>query len=152
LIAVLWRSGLRVSEALALALELRNVDLDQGTLRVRHGKGDKSRTVGVDDQTTALLARWLDRRRHLSPGALPHLLHPARPADRHQLCPPPIPPPRSPRRDRAARACPRAQTHLGRATQAMSAADELRESERQLAAAGFFARRRLLRELRRQAA
>jgi len=42
LIAVLWRSGLRISEA--LALELRDVDLEAGTLRVRHGKGDKSRT------------------------------------------------------------------------------------------------------------
>ncbi len=67
LIAVLWRSGLRISEA--LALELRDVDLQAGTLRVRHGKGDKSRTVGVDEQTAALLARWLDRRRKLSPGA-----------------------------------------------------------------------------------
>jgi site-specific recombinase XerD len=67
LIAVLWRSGLRISEA--LALELRDVDLELGTLRVRHGKGDKSRTVGVDEQTAALLARWLDRRRRLSPGA-----------------------------------------------------------------------------------
>jgi len=67
LIAVLWRSGLRISEA--LALELRDVDLQAGTLRVRHGKGDKSRTVGVDEQASALLARWLDRRRRLSPGA-----------------------------------------------------------------------------------
>jgi site-specific recombinase XerD len=67
LIAVLWRSGLRISEA--LALELRDVDLQAGTLRVRHGKGDKSRTVGVDEQTGALLARWLDRRRRLGPGA-----------------------------------------------------------------------------------
>jgi site-specific recombinase XerD len=67
LIAVMWRSGLRISEA--LALELRDVDLQAGTLRVRHGKGDKSRTVGVDEQTAALLARWLDRRRGLSPGA-----------------------------------------------------------------------------------
>ena len=67
LIAVLWRSGLRISEA--LALELRDVDLEAGSLRVRHGKGDKSRTVGVDEQTSALLARWLDRRRKLSPGA-----------------------------------------------------------------------------------
>ncbi len=66
LIAVLWRSGLRISEA--LALELRDLDLEAGTLRVRHGKGDKSRTVGVDEQTAALLARWLDRRRRLSPG------------------------------------------------------------------------------------
>ncbi|MEO8969318.1 MAG: tyrosine-type recombinase/integrase [Solirubrobacteraceae bacterium] len=67
LIAVLWRCGLRISEA--LQLELRDVDLDAGTVRVRHGKGDKSRTVGIDEQTTALLARWLDRRRKLGPGA-----------------------------------------------------------------------------------
>ncbi|MFZ0091888.1 MAG: tyrosine-type recombinase/integrase [Solirubrobacteraceae bacterium] len=67
LIAVLWRSGLRISEA--LALELRDIDLEAGTLRVRHGKGDKSRTVGLDEQTAALLARWLDRRRRLGPGA-----------------------------------------------------------------------------------
>jgi integrase/recombinase XerD len=67
LIAVLWRSGLRISEA--LSLELRDVDLDVGSLRVRHGKGDRSRTVGVDEQTSALLARWIDRRRRLTPGA-----------------------------------------------------------------------------------
>lgn len=67
LIAVLWRCGLRISEA--LALELRDLDFEAGTIRVRHGKGDKSRTVGLDEQTAALLARWLDRRRDLSPGA-----------------------------------------------------------------------------------
>jgi site-specific recombinase XerD len=67
LIAVLWRCGLRISEA--LSLELRDVNLDAGTVRVRHGKGDRSRTVGIDEQTTALLARWLDRRKQLSPGA-----------------------------------------------------------------------------------
>jgi site-specific recombinase XerD len=70
LVAVLWRCGLRISEA--LSLELRDVDLDAGTVRVRHGKGDKSRTVGIDEQTAALLARWLDRRRTLGdrgPGA-----------------------------------------------------------------------------------
>ncbi len=67
LIAVLWRCGLRISEA--LALELRDVDLQAGTVRVRHGKGDRSRTVGLDEQTTAMLARWIDRRKKLSPGA-----------------------------------------------------------------------------------
>jgi site-specific recombinase XerD len=67
LIAVLWRCGLRISEA--LALELRDVDLNQGTLRVRHGKGDRPRTVGVDEQTAALLSRWIDRRKALTPGA-----------------------------------------------------------------------------------
>jgi len=61
LIAVLWRSGLRVGEA--LALELRDVDLAAGTLRVRHGKGDRSRTVGLDEHSAAQLARWIDRRR-----------------------------------------------------------------------------------------
>jgi site-specific recombinase XerD len=63
----MWRSGLRIGEA--LALELRDVDLDQGAVRVRHGKGDKARVVGVDEQTAALLARWIDRRRALNVGA-----------------------------------------------------------------------------------
>jgi len=67
LIAVLWRCGLRISEA--LALELRDVNLDAGTVRVRHGKGDRSRTVGLDEQTAALLARWLDRRKKIGAGA-----------------------------------------------------------------------------------
>ena len=67
LIAVLWRSGLRISEA--LALQLRDVDLDAGALRVRHGKGDRSRTVGIDEQTIALVARWIDRRQRLGVGA-----------------------------------------------------------------------------------
>jgi site-specific recombinase XerD len=63
LIAVLWRCGLRVGEA--LTLEPRDVDADAHTLRVRHGKGDKSRTVGLDDQAQALISRWLDRRHRL---------------------------------------------------------------------------------------
>src|SRR5215208_2013923 len=63
LIAVLWRCGLQVGEA--LALEPRDVDLAANALRVRHGKGDRSRTVGLDDQTQALIARWLDRRQRL---------------------------------------------------------------------------------------
>jgi len=67
LIAVLWRCGLRISEA--LSLELRDVDVQAGTVRVRHGKGDRSRTVGIDEQTAALLARWIDRRKKLAPGA-----------------------------------------------------------------------------------
>ncbi len=67
LIAVLWRCGLRISEA--LSLELRDVDVQAGTVRVRHGKDDRSRTVGLDEQTTALLARWIDRRKKLGPGA-----------------------------------------------------------------------------------
>lgn len=60
LIAVLWRCGLRIGEALALTT--KDIDLDGGTLHVRHGKGDKSRRLGIDTTTAALLARWLDRR------------------------------------------------------------------------------------------
>jgi site-specific recombinase XerD len=63
LIAVMWRCGLRIAEALALTL--KDVDLDHGVLSVQRGKGDKSRKVGLDATTSALLARWIDRRRAL---------------------------------------------------------------------------------------
>jgi site-specific recombinase XerD len=45
-IVVLWRAGLRVSEA--LALNETDLDPDRGALLVRHGKGDKRREVGMD--------------------------------------------------------------------------------------------------------
>lgn len=43
---VLWRAGLRISEALAL----NETDLEprRGSLVVRHGKGDKRREVGIN--------------------------------------------------------------------------------------------------------
>jgi integrase len=47
LVVVLWRSGLRIAEA----LELGEADLDEraGALLVRRGKGGKRRQVGMDD-------------------------------------------------------------------------------------------------------
>jgi site-specific recombinase XerD len=63
LIAVLYRSGLRVGEA--LALKTTDIDPDRGTIRVLHGKGDRSRTVGLDQDAIALVQRWLDRRSDL---------------------------------------------------------------------------------------
>ena len=45
-IVVLWRAGLRISEA--LALNETDLDHDRGALLVRHGKGDKRREVGMD--------------------------------------------------------------------------------------------------------
>ena len=63
LIAVLYRGQLRVSEALKLMS--KDLDADQGTLRVLHGKGDKSRLVGLDDLAWAIILRWLDRRKEL---------------------------------------------------------------------------------------
>jgi integrase/recombinase XerD len=46
IIVVLWRAGLRISEALALA----ETDLDRarGSIQVRHGKGGRGREVGID--------------------------------------------------------------------------------------------------------
>jgi integrase/recombinase XerD len=61
LIAVLWRCGLRLGEA--LALQLKDVDLDAGTVVVQHGKGDKRRVVGLDAGAAAVLERWLEVRK-----------------------------------------------------------------------------------------
>jgi len=63
LLAVLYRAGLRVSEA----LQLRETALDEGqsTLLVRHAKRGKSRTVPMDGTAWSYLSRWLERRRGL---------------------------------------------------------------------------------------
>jgi integrase/recombinase XerD len=63
LIALAWRSGLRISEV--LALRPKDLDPEAGTLVVQHGKGDKTRRVGIDAGTVALVNRWLERRRKL---------------------------------------------------------------------------------------
>jgi integrase len=59
-LAVLYRTGLRCAEA--LALELRDLELDQGYLRVRHGKGDRARVVGLDPGAVGTLEVWLRKR------------------------------------------------------------------------------------------
>lgn len=60
MVAMAWRSGLRIGEV--LALRLKDIDLDGGTLVIQHGKGDKRRVVGIDAGTGALLARWIEVR------------------------------------------------------------------------------------------
>jgi site-specific recombinase XerD len=60
LIAVLWRAGLRISEALALAV--KDLDREAGALTVLHGKGDRRRVVGLDPTAMAVLERWLELR------------------------------------------------------------------------------------------
>lgn len=57
LIAVLYRSGLRIHEALALLP--KDLDLEAGAIRVLHGKGDKARTVGIDPSAAAVVHEWL---------------------------------------------------------------------------------------------
>ncbi len=60
LIVIGWRAGLRISEA--IALRPKDLDETQHTVRVLHGKGDKSRTVGLDGQAWAMLRKWIDVR------------------------------------------------------------------------------------------
>ena len=64
LIVTLWRAGLRSAEA--RALEPR--DLDNGVVRVRCGKGSKSRVVAVDTEAWAVLQAWMDCRTRLGIG------------------------------------------------------------------------------------
>jgi site-specific recombinase XerD len=68
LVVVMWRAGLRISEALALA----ETDLDsrRGAVLVRRGKGGKRREVGMDDWAWDQLAPWLEVRRSMPVGAL----------------------------------------------------------------------------------
>ena len=61
LLVVLYRSGLRLGEA--LALRPKELDADAGTIRVLHGKGDKARTVSMDQTAFEVLDRWLVTRK-----------------------------------------------------------------------------------------
>ena len=68
LVVLLWRAGLRVSEALALAES--DLDRSRGAVLVRHGKGGKRRKVGMDPWGWEHLAPWLERGLELPVGAL----------------------------------------------------------------------------------
>jgi site-specific recombinase XerD len=67
LIVALYRGGLRIGEALSLLP--KDLDRAAGMVRVLHGKGDKARTVGLDDGAFAVIERWLDAREKLGIGA-----------------------------------------------------------------------------------
>ena len=60
LIVVLYRAGLRISEALALLP--KDLDPANSAVRILHGKGDHDRVVGLDAGAWAILQLWLDRR------------------------------------------------------------------------------------------
>ena len=67
-IIVLWRAGLRISEALALAES--DLDPARGAVLVRSGKGGKRREVGMDRWAWEQLDPWLNIRAALPVGAL----------------------------------------------------------------------------------
>jgi site-specific recombinase XerD len=73
LIVLLWRAGLRISEALAL----RESDLDRarGAVLVRSGKGCKRREVGMARWAWEQLDSGLEIRRELPIGALLCVIH-----------------------------------------------------------------------------
>jgi integrase len=73
LIVNLWRAGLRISEALALA----ESDLDQirGAVLVRAGKGGRRREVGMDRWGWEQLRPWLETRPSFPVGAWLCVLH-----------------------------------------------------------------------------
>jgi site-specific recombinase XerD len=60
LIVVLYRSGLRLSEA--LALKSKDINPNTGAITVLHGKGDRKRVVGLDQGSMAIVMRWVDTR------------------------------------------------------------------------------------------
>lgn len=67
LIAVMWRSGLRVAEALALFP--KDVDAARGTLTILLGKGAKRRVVGIDRGALGYVDAWIGMRTKLGLGA-----------------------------------------------------------------------------------
>jgi site-specific recombinase XerD len=59
-----YRTGARISEL--LALHPKDVDVENGTLTILHGKGDRHRMIGIDPGGFDALQRWLDRRKALN--------------------------------------------------------------------------------------
>ena len=69
MLTLLYRSGLRVSEV--LALRPGDVNLAAHTVRVLHGKGNKATTRGFHPSATDALARWMDTRKTIGVRAGP---------------------------------------------------------------------------------
>jgi len=60
LIVIVWRAGLRISEALDLAET--DLDRSRGAVTVRRGKGGRRREVGMDRWAWDQLSQWLEIR------------------------------------------------------------------------------------------
>lgn len=73
LIVMLWRAGLRISEALAIAET--DLDADRGAVLVRAGKGGRRREVGMDRWAFEQLHPWLELSTTLPVGPLFCVLH-----------------------------------------------------------------------------
>ena len=60
MLAVMLGAGLRVAEV--VALEVQDVDLAEGMVRVRNGKGSRDRVVPIGAETARHLADWVRAR------------------------------------------------------------------------------------------
>lgn len=58
LIVLLYRTGLRISEA--LSIRPCDVNLERGAIRVLRGKGGRARTVGIDHVAAIEISNWID--------------------------------------------------------------------------------------------
>ena len=66
LVVLLWRAGLRISEA--LSLQESDLDRTRGAVLVRRGKGGKRREVGIEGWAWDRLDPWLEIRNELPIG------------------------------------------------------------------------------------
>jgi integrase/recombinase XerD len=82
LILLLCTTSVRASEACALTLS--DIDLENGILTIRCGKGGKSRRLGISSQTLAVLQRFIQEHRVLGNASL-FLNRFGAPMDRHGL-------------------------------------------------------------------
>ena len=60
LIVLLWRSGVRCAEA--LAIRPCDIDREKQTISVLHGKGDKARLVAIDRWALTEIDLWISHR------------------------------------------------------------------------------------------
>ena len=63
MVAAMFGAALRVSET--LAMRPSDLDLARGMVRIRHGKGDRARTVAIDPSAQAYVERWIAKRESL---------------------------------------------------------------------------------------
>jgi integrase len=68
LIIILWRTGMRISEA--LALEERDLNRTDLAITVRRGKGGKRRICAMDRWAWGEISPWLDARQEIAFGAI----------------------------------------------------------------------------------
>jgi integrase len=116
MIVVLWRAGLRIEEAIALAEH--DLDRRRGSILVRSGKGGRRREVRMDEWGWEQLRPWMNARAELPVGPL-SASSTVRPADGpvvRRRCPQRVPPARRARRRQATvRAAPAASRTRARA-------------------------------------